>query len=675
MKFVGGLLMTIANIINTIEYKMGSCALCALRHSKKYGKANLAILNNEYCEKYYGGGGKPYNTSEIASIIESFEKQHINLSLFEKFKLVWRLRKIKILHRIYENIYKRILHVFPQLKQISYPITSSNDIAIEYGIKNSFIYRLGLLIQNHQRKHKPHHYLYNINKEIQRFQKVKLLQSILNNVIYGATSTISIQDMGIINIDFFTYDCTDVAEIESIGRGKINLLDSRDKTIEFIIIHLDSIQAWLQSDAFRTQYFNNKHPYPPLLNPKQIDYKNLDAEIAWDLNIPLPQDYEFVAITRGLQGHSAFHSFLNVLFDVSFAMAGERYGDSMTRVAYLSWYRQLVQRTGNGQRKHILFLVNIVEEVGVDKEKLGYLCWEYKEIFCLVRDPISRIKSGANHSGWTEHSIEQFNLTYDCDTVVQYWMSYANGVNSGSSDKPDLMWSIQEGNLLQPVWLYIDSYFMPIHGKVHYIDMNEIIGVKTIETMQKIATQFGVNMPNDTSIFLNEAGGIVGYMLMGKDKILYIHESDVQKTNRSDDSLHLHDSIKVYITHCMSKNLKDLVIVDSLFLESKKFQNLFIAMTQKDLESLQNNPVLFNVTKQYLQFLMVALEKRVAIEEAKKLNDTQILDFLMKQNKLKVLKDILDKETARIKRLRPDIVKSWKSYQAFEKLCKDNNIA
>ena len=104
-------------------------------------------------------------------------------------------------------------------------------------------------------------------------------------------------------------------------------------------------------------------------------------------------------------------------------------------------------------------------------------------------------------------------------------------------------------------------------------------------------------------------------------------------------------------------------------------QNLFIAMTQKDLESLQNNPVLFNVTKQYLQFLMVALEKRVAIEEAKKLNDTQILDFLMKQNKLKVLKDILDKETARIKRLRPDIVKSWKSYQAFEKLCKDNNIA
>ena len=47
--------MTIANIINTIEYKMGSCALYALRHSKKYGKANLAILNNEYCEKYYFG--------------------------------------------------------------------------------------------------------------------------------------------------------------------------------------------------------------------------------------------------------------------------------------------------------------------------------------------------------------------------------------------------------------------------------------------------------------------------------------------------------------------------------------------------------------------------------------------------------------------------------------------
>ena len=72
MKFVGGLLMTIANIINTIEYKMGSCALCALRHSKKYGKANLAILNNEYCEKYYGGGGgKTNKKTDIASIRNS----------------------------------------------------------------------------------------------------------------------------------------------------------------------------------------------------------------------------------------------------------------------------------------------------------------------------------------------------------------------------------------------------------------------------------------------------------------------------------------------------------------------------------------------------------------------------------------------------------------------------
>ena len=77
MKFVGGLLMTIANIINTIEYKMGSCALCALRRSKKYGKANLAILNNEYCEKYYGGGGANPKINKRLQVLNNVFKSSI----------------------------------------------------------------------------------------------------------------------------------------------------------------------------------------------------------------------------------------------------------------------------------------------------------------------------------------------------------------------------------------------------------------------------------------------------------------------------------------------------------------------------------------------------------------------------------------------------------------------
>lgn len=49
------------------------------------------------------------------------------------------------------------------------------------------------------------------------------------------------------------------------------------------------------------------------------------------------------------------------------------------------------------------------------------------------------------------------------------------------------------------------------------------------------------------------------------------------------------------------------------------------------------------------------------------MKEDEVLDYLKNNEKAKnKLKDILDKELIHIKKVRPDIVKSWSYYQEFE---------
>ena len=50
--------------------------------------------------------------------------------------------------------------------------------------------------------------------------------------------------------------------------------------------------AWVESSEFKEKYINTNHPYPPLLNPDSIDYESISAELAWDINLPLPPKYK-----------------------------------------------------------------------------------------------------------------------------------------------------------------------------------------------------------------------------------------------------------------------------------------------------------------------------------------------------------------------------------------------
>ncbi|MBK1964068.1 hypothetical protein F2N14_03720, partial [Campylobacter novaezeelandiae] len=69
----------------------------------------------------------------------------------------------------------------------------------------------------------------------------------------------------------------------------------------FVIKHFETIKEWLSSNEFKTRYKDENHPYPSLLDPnklkdinEELNYHSIDANLAWELNLPLPDNYEFV---------------------------------------------------------------------------------------------------------------------------------------------------------------------------------------------------------------------------------------------------------------------------------------------------------------------------------------------------------------------------------------------
>ena len=88
---------------------------------------------------------------------------------------------------------------------------------------------------------------------------------------------------------------------------------NNEKFFTFVLENIEMICTWLNSSEFRDKYLSTKHPYPPLINPEFIetDASRHCAELAWDLNLPLPQHYKFIYISPHGVGAAAFLRYLN----------------------------------------------------------------------------------------------------------------------------------------------------------------------------------------------------------------------------------------------------------------------------------------------------------------------------------------------------------------------------
>ncbi|HEC2843417.1 TPA: invasion protein, partial [Campylobacter jejuni] len=191
---------------------------------------------------------------------------------------------------------------------------------------------------------------------------------------------------------------------------------NNEKFFTFVLENIETICTWLNSSEFKNRYLSIKHPYPPLINPNfiEIDASRHCAELAWDLNLPLPKHYKFIYISPHGVGAAAFLRYLNQCCDVTCFASWVLPPDAKER--YCLNYMCLNDNTITQ------YAINISEiNLPYFDKYLSLLDFNSK-IICGVRDPIGILKHnwGRDWSKVLRNYPSEFNLTYDWRYYIDY---------------------------------------------------------------------------------------------------------------------------------------------------------------------------------------------------------------------------------------------------------------
>ncbi|EPU6762059.1 DUF2972 domain-containing protein, partial [Campylobacter jejuni] len=554
------------------------------------------------------------------------------IALFKK------LYKIKKQHKKEQKIYQQTIQVFPQLKYPNLETCSDYEQALKY--KFHLSYMLGeVLIQTFQNLHKGS--MFKLAKNIKKANKeFKIFKEIFNNFAKLSPNIIKIISK---NKQAFLKELPRIQNILKIHQDYQPILDNIFHNFNYFIQKFNLIEEWLLSNDFNEKYKKENHPYPSLLDPKKlndekekINYKNIPAELAWEINLPLPDNYEFVFLSAGVSGHAAMVKFLEDCNCRLFSKYSHR-GNNIFG-AYCDQYAFLNKKGFN--------ILTFFEYGIVDyklKSKFIGLFNSKKRVLFLVRDPIERLKSRINHIAPNKFAIYDFNLNSNVKEIVNVKKYYSkNGIN----DFPDI--NILENLLTFNFFCYklLIDFFRKSH--IFYIDMEEIKPAKAFDTMCVLADKFGFKRPVDKINFSHIVfDDTIGYFPM---------------------RLHVEDMIIIITTLLRAKQMRQskeyINFTKEFFDKPLKYENLGIFLKPQEFGRLKQDSKLFDVTKRYLNNFIEALEERIDLEKAKLFKEKDVLNYLKENKELRVkLKNILDKELVHIKQHRPDIVASWKYYQ------------
>ncbi|EAI7982062.1 DUF2972 domain-containing protein, partial [Campylobacter coli] len=458
------------------------------------------------------------------------------IALFKK------LYKIKKQHKKEQKIYQQTIQVFPQLKYPNLETCSDYEQALKY--KFHLSYMLGeVLIQTFQNLHKGS--MFKLAKNIKKANKeFKIFKEIFNNFAKLSPNIIKIISK---NKQAFLKELPRIQNILKIHQDYQPILDNIFHNFNYFIQKFNLIEEWLLSNDFNEKYKKENHPYPSLLDPKKlndekekINYKNIPAELAWEINLPLPDNYEFVYPLFGLSGGGALSSFfqkcgLNMHYD---------FHRSFLKSYYLN-YNLFKER----HRNNILYYT----EWGLNtlyREKFLSLFLKKVIILFLVRDPISRLKTAVNHhTNNPDKDVRLFNLSSDFNKILNC-KKYGTSIVGKFANAP----MIEYLNF----WFFTDRWFLynsllsSIRNfEVFYIDMEEIKPAKAFDTMCDLANKFGFKKPTDKKFF---EGVMNGDFLGILPFTLYIHSKDIDnvyslmKSYENLSSLKDNDGIHLQIT-------------------------------------------------------------------------------------------------------------------------------
>ncbi|WP_148125968.1 DUF2972 domain-containing protein, partial [Campylobacter jejuni] len=353
---------------------------------------------------------------------------------------------------------------------------------------------------------------------------------------------------------------------------------------------------------------------------------NIPAELAWEMNLPLPDGYKFIVLGFGLSASLAFYEFckkigINFCFDYY-----------NIKINNKSIFLHIYNDSDIKKHNKLFFLTT----------KIPYLC--------LVSDPISRIKRGINHGWWKyEHQrhYDEYklfdNIDYVLDRVIypdcRDYNTFCKQIQSWI-DLPSFNYSCLEKKAKQFV----------------IIDSSEIMPTMILDTLNKIGKRFNfeIEIKNNDYFFEIKASEF-RYILPIKFCF------NIENINAR---------INLTLKHEIPSNC--IEINDFLNLMSLEYSDkICFSMNKNDIHLLYKLKNRQDII-QYFQMFVVKLKDKILKLDLLKATENMILEcmqsnsYLAKRLSKKIKKDVLF-----IKQHRPDIVASWKYYQEFEKMCKE----
>lgn len=186
-------------------------------------------------------------------------------------------------------------------------------------------------------------------------------------------------------------------------------------------------EIWLNSKEFKEKYLDTKHPYPPLLNPNDIDYEIIPAELAWEFNLPFPDNYEFLYISSGASGSAATFKF--------FPYCGVNINDAVTCKGYYTFnYNTFL---ANKDNKNCFFMYCYYVMATPDSLKLRTLL-RNKPLLFIIRDPIERLQHAINHiQDSYDHIGANTTHSHNINITCAY-PTNSNMLYEGKNAKPNL---------------------------------------------------------------------------------------------------------------------------------------------------------------------------------------------------------------------------------------------
>ncbi|HEG5396186.1 TPA: DUF2972 domain-containing protein [Campylobacter coli] len=540
--------------------------------------------------------------------------------------LIKKIYRIKKQHKQEMITYKSVTQVFPSLKYPKLDSCLDYNEALKYKFHLSYL--LGeILIRTHKNWYKGEYLFLLKNIKIAKKEFNFFKELILNN---AAIFNNLLSDKKI-----FFKKIQKIQNILEKHQDYKAIIDNIFHNFNYFIQNFDLIEEWLLSNDFYEKYKKENHPYPSLLDPKKlndkneiINYENISEELAWEMNLPLPDNYKFVCLGFGLSGHAALSLFLS---------------KSLPLVYFSTKSPENIYKF---QKKSFLFLcVHFQRDVNKTKELLHKI--HKQPVLFLTRDPIERLKHGISH-GWYAHShqkpFDKYNIKeHKIDEIlnrVQYvdikdWKTLLNSMD----------------HWINNACFNYNTMAKCIHSKIIYLDMKDILPDKAFNTMHKLSRLLKFNPPKK------------------KNRNFY---EEIKNSNFRYilPIILIYNDIEFYIT--LKNEMKDSFINIEKYFNFKNHATQYICFAINPInESRLLNIANDKYLKNFFDDFLIAINKKVTYIEKTRMTANRTLWCLKKDEKLREkFKNILKQELKHIKQAHPEIVISWKYYQDFEKMYK-----